>query len=36
MGNHRTVCHSACMLTALFVVSAGEMGKAGEMWLGLI
>lgn len=35
-GNHGTVCHSTCVLAALFVVSAGEMGKAGETWLGLI
>lgn len=36
VGNHGTVCHSACVLAALFVVSADEMGKAGETWLGLI
>lgn len=25
-----------CVLAALFAVSADEMGKAGETWLGLI
>lgn len=36
VGNHGTVCHSACLFAVLFVVSASEMVKAGETWLGLI
>lgn len=36
VGNHGAARHSTCMLAALFVVSAGETGKAGETCLGLI
>jgi len=36
VGNHGTVCHSVCMFVVLFVVSVGEMKKAGETWPGLI